>query len=274
MIFTPLATTKLRHGEYVQFGTDVITLNPDADIKAVNLFKPFGLFKTNFDTVNSAYKKIQASSLTEQIADEDEDRDDLFLGIWGIAEAYLYHPDIAYVNHAKLLLNHLKSYGKGVIKASYPSETASIKNIIYDWETDNNLKAAITALHLTDWKDLLNQTNLTFESLYNDRLKNTTIIADITTMRVAKADSIKLWRKFLGALEGQNTLLEDDPKLGPQLHLIINRINALHDQYQTIITIRESKAAARKARKESEKAKEQAKDAGTKTDTEQPTEPK
>ena len=159
----------LRNGEFIQFLFDFLNIVQKNDPDALKVRAQFEALKTSADETEKLFKISQASLITAEIEAMDNRRDRAITGISMVATAYTYSPDPVLEKHAKTLEAHFSLFGTGITRDNYMSQTASIRNILSDWETKSELKDALTALRLKDWKAELQAANEQFYTAYTSR---------------------------------------------------------------------------------------------------------
>lgn len=144
-------------------------------------------------------------------------------------EGFLHHPQTELQKYAQVVLNHLDTYGKGITRKNYPTETAILKNILDDWQTFSYLVAALAALGLTPWQNKLKELNQQFNDLYVSRAKEagTAQSETMKQLRDAAVDSYYDLREFINSLYVVNKKAEPFAKL-------ISEINGLIDKYNQV----------------------------------------
>ncbi len=160
---------RLRNAEYLQLMTEVIALTEKHNPETLLLQEPLEALKIKQQELGGLFKKQLSSSLTTEIETLDNQRDDALQGIVGALKGYTYHYDGALKEAAKVLQEHLQHYGKRIVAQSYQAETATLDNLISDWEKEAVLTQALASLKLTDWKDHLKEKNKLFAQKYLDR---------------------------------------------------------------------------------------------------------
>jgi hypothetical protein len=162
MIFTGIDLMKLRNAEFLQFSKDVmgiITLNNTLALQVGNQYVAFQNITNEIETL---FVTDQGNDTTPIIQALDARRDAAIKGITLMANAMVYHFDPAIKAAAIAISDNLRLYGGGIARQNYMAETASINNIIADWNTKPNLTAAITLLQLNAWKTELQNANTEF----------------------------------------------------------------------------------------------------------------
>jgi len=226
---------KLRNDEYIQFLTDFlgITLlnNPTA-----MLVKPqYDAVVVQQGILQSLFVTDQGSPLTAQIEGFDQRRDAALNGITALANAYLYHFDPVIKGHATYLTHHLGLYGTGIARENYQAETATITNIINDWNNKPELIAAITALGIGTWKAELQTANTSFNTLYLQRTQEMGAASPETILQ-KRVDANTAYYKLRDFIDSFFTINEGADPWGK----CTNELNALITQYNTMLAARSS----------------------------------
>ena len=124
-----------------------------------------------------------------------------------------------------------------VARQNYQAETAIINNIINDWENKPELSAAMALLDLKDWKDEMAAANVLFDQKY---LLRTQEYGDaspetIATKRGEVVQAYYTLRQFIDAFAVTvNTAI---------YQTVTNQLNALIDQYNTLLNNRLARTA-------------------------------
>ena len=174
--------TKLRNGEYIQFTSDVlkiVELNNPTTLQVNEKFDAMSTIKTELEAL---FKKSTENPITAEIENLDKRRDNAVSGILGMINSYGFHYDGAVSGQAKVVQNYLKLYTNNIAQENYNAETATINNIVNDFENKPELLAALTELHLIEWKDELKDANTKF---------NVTYIARTQDLATATPDTLK-----------------------------------------------------------------------------------
>jgi hypothetical protein len=220
---------RLRNSENVQFFGDTL--------KIVSRNNPTTLLvQAKYDFLNgiqteleALFKKSTENPITAEIEALDVRRDRAVSGIFGLATAYSFHFDAVLSAPANVILDYAKIYTTNIAKDNYNSETATITNIVNDFETKPALTAAVTALGLTAWKNELKAANTAFATKYLDRTQ------DLAT---ASPDNLK--SKRLQAYDAYYDLrnnIDAHATIAPSALYTktINEINILISQYNSLL---------------------------------------
>lgn len=233
MNFIGIDLIKLRNAEYLQFSKDVmgiITLN---DTLALQVGSQFVAFQNITNEIEGLFATDQGSDTTPLIQSLDVRRDNAIQGITLMANAMSFHFDPATRTAALAISENLKLYGNGqtgISKQNYMAETASISNIIADWDTKPNLTAAITTLGLTAWKAELNTANQLFNTAYLARTQEIGAV-NPDTIKYKRLESATLYYALRDRIDAFYTINNGANPWGKT----VNELNALIDQYNVLL---------------------------------------
>ena len=225
----------LRNAEYLQFVKDLITIVDKNDPEALKVVAENNALKTKISELEALFKTQLSNPITKELEVLDGRRDKCINGILNVVNGYTYHFKESISQAAYALSDNLKLYGVGIAEQNYQSETTILTNIINDWETKSELVAAVNLLQLADWKNELKTVNLEFSSKYIDRTQE---------YGTASPENIKSKREQTNAVYyelrdriGAYGIIE---KSNPNFTKVINELNALIAQYNSLLKNRSS----------------------------------
>lgn len=221
--------SKLRNAEYVQFTTDVlqiVTINNPATLQVQAKFNAFSSVKNELEVL---FKKSTANPITDEIEALDERRDNAVSGILYIVKGNTFHFDPLIAKEADTVTEYLTIYNGNINQDNYNAQTATITNIVNDFESKPELVSALVKLALTPWKNELKAANTAFSTKYLAR-----------TMDLATATPDNLKSRRLEANEAFYALrnhLDAFATINPSALYTktISEINALIAQYNTLL---------------------------------------
>ncbi len=220
---------KLRNAEYLQFTTDILkitALNNPASLQVQAKYDALNVFKNDLETL---FKKSTANPITAEIENLDKRRDNAVSGILAVVNGFSYHFDLAIANQAKTVLEYLKIYSGNIANENYNAETATINNMVSDFETKPELIAALTALNLVAWKNELKAANADFSTQY---------IARTIDLATASPDNLKTKRlEANAAFYELRNHIDAFATISPSVAYTktINEINVLITQYNALL---------------------------------------
>ncbi len=162
---------RLRNGEYSQLMQDVLNITRENDPALMKVSAQFTALEAVAAEVESLFKVPTGSVITAELERLDVQRDNALTGIISLIRGNTYSEDPVIKKHADTLQMHLEIFGKDITKDSYQSETSTIRNIIADWDAQPDLKIALNALNLHNWRVALETANTTFAEYYLMRAK-------------------------------------------------------------------------------------------------------
>ncbi len=229
---------KLRNGEFLQFVTNFSTLVESNNPSILNVIKQHNDFKVSITVIEPLFKLERVNAITQQLVLLDERRDKAITGFTKVIEGYCFHYDVSVVQAAKLLAADLELFGAGVAQQNYQAETASVNGIVNDLEQKPELAAALIILGLQEWKSELKSCNQMFDQKYIERTQEYGA-ANSDTLKAKRFETMNVYyelRKYLDA----NSVIHDSP----DYQKAINELNALIDQYNTVLNGRLKEPAA------------------------------
>ena len=233
MSISGIELNKLRNAEFLQFSKDVMGIVTLNNIGALDVAVQFAAFQNITNEIEAIFATDQGSDTTPLLESLDKRRDNAISGITLMSNAMVYHFDPAIIAAATALSDNLKLYGGGIARQNYMAETASITNIIADWDTKPNLIAAINTLGLAGWKAELNTANQLFNTAYLARTQEIGA-ANPNTIKDKRLESANLYyalRDRIGAFYTINNA-------GNPWGKTVNEINVLIEQYNVLLANR------------------------------------
>lgn len=233
-MITALHLPILRNAEYLQFLKDFVTIVQRNNPQTLNVEAKYTALLNRINELDSLFMRLLANENTQVLVDLDTKRDNAITGITYIAMGYSKHSEPTLQSAAQKILDNLSTYGSGIARLNYQAETATLTNIINDWENKPELTAALTTLNLTDWKNELKTVNTQFNDTYINRTQeygNTSPETLKQKREVTNTDYYAL-RDRINAL---HTLVETLPS---PYDTVINQLNALIEQYNSLINNR------------------------------------
>ena len=223
---------RLRNAEYLQLMKDFVSIVERNDPTTLNVTSKLTDLQTKVGEMDVLFKKILANENTAVLLNIDKKRDDCINGILLVAQGFEYHFEENIRMAAEKIATNIRFYGAGIAKQNYQAETATLTNIINDWENKAELVAALSTLNLTAWKDELKIQNNTFNSVYLDRTQEygNTTPESLNNKRNETNTVYYALRDRITALD----ILIEAPATSPYT-TVINQLNALIDQYNNLI---------------------------------------
>ena len=223
----------LRNANYLQFQKDFLAIISRNDPAALQVEAKYDDLAAKVSELESLFKKVLANPMSQELLTLDERRDDAINGIYYTALAYSYHYDPAIKQAADALLANISLYGSGIARLNYQAETATITNLITDWENKPELISAINTLGLKAWKDELKSINTEFSTRYLDRTQDYGN-ATPETLKLKREETNTVYYALRDRVNALHLLVETSPS---PYSTVINQLNALIEQYNLLITV-------------------------------------
>ena len=221
----------LRNAEYLQYVKDylgIINLNNPIQLGIEAKFTAFTIKTTELEAL---YKKALASEKTAELLSLDERRDDAINGIYYFLLSYTYHYEAGKQQNAQLLLNNMELYGSGISRLNYQAETATLNNLLRDWETKPDLAEAITSFNISAWVNELKTANDAFNTKYLSRTQEYGD-ANPVTIKNKREETNLAYYALRDRIDALHLLVETPPSPYTK---VINQLNALTDQYNKLL---------------------------------------
>jgi hypothetical protein len=220
----------LRNSEFVQFGTDVLSIIKINDPQALGVLAQYDAFASANKVVEGLFNKEQASAATDELVALDDQRDRLINGINALVLGYTYSTDENQKKNALLLQVNIDSYGSGIAKENYQSETAIITNLLDDWATKPELSAAVAVLNLATWQTQLAAANAAFNAKYLVRTQEMGS-APPDSLKEKRTEATNAYYELRDFIDSFFTI----NKGAMPFSKTTNELNALIDQYNRLI---------------------------------------
>ena len=222
---------KLRNAEYLQYMKDFSAL--------INLNNPIQLgietklaaFTNKITELEALYKKAMASEATQELLSLDERRDDAITGINYFLLSQSYHYEADKQQNAQLLLDNIALYGSSIARLNYQAETATLNNLLRDWENKPELTDAITMFNLISWVNELKTANEEFNTKYLSRTQEYGD-ANPETIKTKREETNTAYYALRDRIDALHLLVETPPS---PYATVINQLNALTDQYNKLL---------------------------------------
>jgi hypothetical protein len=223
----------LRNGEYIQLMTDILAIVAKNDPNALQVSEPYNTLKAKLDSIESIFKIQQGNVISDELFELDARRDNAINGIISMVNAYSYSTDENLKKQALLLQNHLSAFGSGIARDNYQSQTASIRNILFDWNEQPELQAALTALNLEAWRTELSNANTLFGERYLDRAQQTGT-ASSESIKSKRMEANEHWYGLRDLINAHFTINKGAETYGGT----VSFINGLLEYYNNLIARR------------------------------------
>jgi hypothetical protein len=213
--------------------TDILAIVQKNDPAALKVTEPYNTLKAKLDSIESLFKIQQGNVISDELFTIDARRDAAINGILALVNAHTYNTDANLKAQALLLQNHLSAFGSGIARDNYQSQTASIRNILQDWNARPELTAAVAALQMQAWQTELEAANTLFSDKYLARAQETGA-ASPENIKSKRAEANEAWYALRDLINAYFTIEKGAPPYGPT----VSFINGLIENYNNLIARR------------------------------------
>jgi Family of unknown function (DUF6261) len=182
---------------------------------------------------NTASKQEQSSLLTADIAEADHQRDNLYIGLCKLTDAFAYSPSLQEQKASELLARNIKHYGKDAHRLNYQAQSTVFDNLITDWQNKADLKEAVLTLRLESWVVALNQYNELVKKALMERIQEKSVGITESSLDLRKK-MIKDYRNLAQYTDANLLLNPSNP-----LNMLIKQQNGLINQYNLVLKKRQ-----------------------------------
>lgn len=224
----------LRNAEYLQYVKDYLAIINLNTPEQLGIEAKLSNLTTKATELEALYKKALASDKTKELLTLDERRDNAVNGIYYLLLGYTYHFESDQQQKAQLLLTNMELYGSGIPRLNYQAETATLNNLLRDWENKPELTDAITSFNLNSWVNELKTANEEFNTKY---LSRTQEYGDASpeTIKTKREETNTAYYGLRDRIDALHLLVETLPS---PYATVINQLNALTDQYNKLLVNR------------------------------------
>jgi Family of unknown function (DUF6261) len=229
-----LVSSKLdiyRFTEAIGFVRDVLQLYKEHVVPSLSGF--VSVLTQSYDTLIAAYQQEQSSLLTADIAEADNQRDNLYIGLCKLTDGFAYSPNLQEQKASELLARNIKHYGKDAHRLNYQAQSTVFDNLVADWQNKADLKDAVQTLGLASWVTALKTYNELVKKALIDRIQEKSVGNAESSLDLRKK-MIKDYR-HLAQYTDANLLLNPSDTL----NTLINQQNGLINQYNLVLKKRQ-----------------------------------
>lgn len=223
----------LRNANYLQFQKDFLAIISRNDPAALQVESRYDGLMVKTEELESLFKKALANPISKELLALDSRRDDALNGIYYLALANSYHYHPATKQAADALLANINLYGSGIARLNYQAETATINNLINDWENIPELAQAIDELGLNGWMNELKLVSTEFGTRYLDRTQDYGN-ATPETLKLKREETDAVYYALRDRINALHLLVETPPS---PYSTVINQLNALVQQYNLLVSV-------------------------------------
>ena len=217
--------SRYRNAEFLQYMRQTLETVNKEEVATLQLTDPVTQLTTIFEEMNASFLQVQGSKLTVEIQELDELRDRAYRGFRSLAIANTYHKEKTKADAGQNMLAAIDGYGPEIAKRNYNEQTGILYSMVKDFETKEELIAAVQTLQLADWLAEIKETNSAFDAKYLDRVDETALNPLVNFPELRK-QAMEAYRVLISHIEAHATLSSN--KVYTQL---LDKISVLAGQY-------------------------------------------
>ena len=234
----PFDISRLRVAEQIEFfGMTVEIVKKHNNGSNATIGEAIDALTEAHKDADGKFKQTRNSDITGQMVAVDELRDKNIICLRMWADAMTRHYDTSIIDAAELVLETIDNYGMAIYNMNYEEETATIRNLINDFKTKQQLTEAIKILSMNKLVTVMEKNNNKFRKLYMTRLEERTYNNELSAGEAVKL-AINNYRVLVRTLESMAFLQPTDA-----LNNIIAEINTLAERQIEKLNERESRGS-------------------------------
>ncbi|MEQ9443373.1 MAG: DUF6261 family protein [Cyclobacteriaceae bacterium] len=179
--------------------------------------------------LQQASKQDSMSEITPQLARLDARRDRAIICLRKICGGYAAHHRDNMSNAGQLILARIDKYGSKLYHQNYSAETAALKNLCRELQTDPLCINAVQELNVEEVVVEMNTVNTRFEKLFIQRLQEFSQYEGKSTQEHIQLTS-EAYRTLVQHLDAHATLTPSE-----EYTLLINHLNENIDHFNLMI---------------------------------------
>ncbi len=168
-----LKLKRLVNKEFYQFFVFLLALIDAFDPAKIKVKSRRDALEAIKNRLAAALDREKASAFTEEIKRLNKERGAAYSGFFLWLKGLAKSPDLAVQKQAKVVLNYLKSHGKGVTRLNLPAQTAVLLDIVSDFKTNPALTAAAAVLKPQVFLNAIEAKNNAFIDVNKQRVVET-----------------------------------------------------------------------------------------------------
>ncbi len=221
--------------DFTQFIRNILLIVHQYNPEKLKLKAVYQALEQRDGKLQETYKQNPVNDIAPQLASLDSQRDQAVRCLYKVSKGYLHHHNEEKAAAGKKIADRLTKYGKRIYHLNYSAETAVLKNLINDLQTNADCMAAIKALHLEDVLEVMNQSNTAFEALFVQRLEQS---SQHDTNKELIERTIEAYRTLVQHVEAHVTLTPSEDYTS-----LISHMNENIEHFNRVVARRSNMAA-------------------------------
>lgn len=220
--------------EFIQFITNILIIVKQHDPAKLKIEPLFTALTQNHEKLLEAYKQHTTSEITPQLAQLDAQRDRAIVSLRKVCEGYMDHPDEKLKAAGQKVVECIDKYGSKLYSLNYGAETAILKNLVRDLQTNPEYIIALKDVHMETLVQQMHETNLEFEKLFIQRLGEFSQYETKTTRELTQLTT-EAYRTLVQHVDAHALLAPSEKYTS-----LIDHMNENIDHYNQVVERRKS----------------------------------
>lgn len=164
---------RYRIKEFIQFMRNALMITNQHGPSPLRVKAQYQALNKCYQQLESSYQQNTDNSLSQELVQLDTARDQAIVCLRMLSEGYTRHPGKAQREAGQRVLEGIDKYGSRLYDLNYGAETAALKKVVNDMQSDPTGAAAIRQLHLEAVVAEIKRTNQEFERQFVRHLEAT-----------------------------------------------------------------------------------------------------
>ena len=235
-----LHLTHLRNSEYSIFVNQLVEIFSDYDPEALHLKKAFEKLTAMLPILAKIKEQDLSNALSKSLRDTATERSNLITAIVQIVKAMRKLTIPAIVPHALVLKRLFDLHGRDIGKTNYIAATKRTIDLLADYDTKADVKAAAEALSLSIIFEELRNVNTRFYIMYMQRVAEEAAVEKVDSHAIRREIN-KVLTDFFDAIEFCSSEFDGLDYVTPA-----NELNELIGKYKSELKARTTRSRKRK----------------------------
>ena len=161
---------RYRLQEFIQFVSNTLAIVKQHGPDKLRIRAQYLTLLQQYERLQQAYQQNALSEITPQLARLDARRDRAIVCLRKLCDGYACHPNERLKAAGKKIVACIDKYGSKLYHLNYSAETAALKNLVRELQTNPECLSAIQEMKLEEVVKEMEAANLTFDKLFIQRL--------------------------------------------------------------------------------------------------------
>jgi hypothetical protein len=231
-----LQLVRLWNSEYSIFVNQIVAISQKYQPEMLHLQKPFARLTAMLPNLAKIKAQELSNSLTNSLQEFNTDRGDLINAIATIVKALGKLSKLSIAPDVAVMKRFLNIHGSDISKANYISATERTKDLLADYDSKADVKAAALALNLKILFDQLSVVNTQFATMFLQRTEEEAAQEKVDS-RAIRTETDVILTAFFDAFEYCSSEYDELDYVTPA-----NELNDLIAYYKTQLKARTTRS--------------------------------